>query len=275
MQVELMNNRSDASLPAELPPGQVDVWYVYQEKADSPQLLNAYRNLLTAEEQSAVDRYRFPHLRLQALVARALQRWVLSKYAPVAPAQWRFNKGAHGKPFVETPLVPAPAFNLSHSGGMVVCAVAAAQRVGVDVEDVNRDNASTGLADRYFAPAEAADVKRQTEEAMRNRFFRYWTLKEAYIKADGRGLSLPLDSFAFKLQHGAPPVLSFADGSDAATWRFGEITFPGRHHISIAVEPGVQEFRVVAREAIPLQENARPVIECCGSNHWFAVADEK
>ncbi len=263
-----------------LPPGQVDVWYVYQDKANRPELLDAYRGLLTGEEQTAVNRFRFPHLQLQALVARALQRWVLSKYAPVAPGEWRFGKAAHGKPFVQAPQVKAPAFNLSHSGGMIVCAVANARRIGVDVEDVNRDSASKGLAERYFAPAEADDVKRLSGDAMRNRFFRYWTLKEAYIKADGRGLTMPLHSFAFDLQKGSPPAIRFADGAEAGGWRFGEIDFPGKHHVSIAVEPSASEFRAVAREVVPLQDQfaaaAQPArqIECGQRNHWFAVADD-
>jgi len=276
-----MNQRSGGmASPGALPPGQVDVWYVYQHKVDNPALLEAYRGWLTAEEQAAVNRFRFPHLRLQALVARALQRWVLSKYVQVAPSQWRFAKGSHGKPFVESPRVQAPAFNLSHSGGMIVCAVAGASRVGVDVEDVNRESASTGLAERYFAPVEAADVKRLRGDAMRQQFFRYWTLKEAYIKADGRGLTMPLDSFAFDLQSGCPASMSFADGSDASGWSFGEIAFPGKHHISIAVEPGGHEFRAVAREAIPLVDDApadqhsQQPIQCSQLNKWFATAGD-
>jgi 4'-phosphopantetheinyl transferase len=122
------------SAPLHLPVGHVDVWYTYQEKADLPHLTEAYWQLITAEERTAVERFKLESTQRQALIARALQRWTLSHYAPVDPADWRFGREPRGKPFIQAPSGKFPAFNLSHSSGMIVCAVAWANCIGVDVE---------------------------------------------------------------------------------------------------------------------------------------------
>jgi 4'-phosphopantetheinyl transferase len=267
-----MNQAVACSSLRELLPGQVDIWYVYQNRVDIASLVDAYWQIITPEERNDVQRFRFDHLRVEALVARTLQRWVLSQYAPVKPSEWRFGKGPYGKPFVEAPVATCPSFNLSHSGGMIVCAVSWAASVGVDVEDVTRDLAIPDLARRFFAPPEADDVTRQPATMMRDRFYRYWTLKEAYVKATGLGISQPFDSFAFELQRGLPPMISFRDGGTPDAWRFAEISFPGRYHVSIAVDLRAHEFCAIAREVVPFSEIAPTTLECCCSNQWFAVS---
>lgn len=247
-----------------LPDGQVDLWYSAQEKAASPRLIRAYWQRLTAEERATVRRYKHTHVRHQALLARTLLRWVLSQYCPVDPADWRFGRGTFGKPFVAAPEGAFPAFNLSHSAGIVVCAVAWAQHVGVDVEGMGRRPNCTQLAQRYFAASEAADIARLSEAEQRDRFLRYWTLKEAYIKATGRGLTEPLNSFAFELRPDGDPIIHFSDGRNREDWRFGEVLIAGSHRVSVAtqgslvngmvIEPGNNHggrFRLMIREVVP------------------------
>jgi 4'-phosphopantetheinyl transferase len=113
------------------------------------------------------------------------------------------------------------------------------------------------LADRYFAPAEAADIAGLPRVQQRDRFLRYWTLKEAYIKATGRGLSQALDAFAFELLPEHAPQIHFADGSSSAGWRFAEVACSSKHLVSVAVEwdePAGGPLRVIGREVVPFAE---------------------
>ncbi|TWT38932.1 4'-phosphopantetheinyl transferase family protein [Blastopirellula retiformator] len=268
-----MNEFDSCSSLRNCPTGVVEVWYVDTNRLDLANIIDTYWQIITPEERAAVERFRLQHLRVEALVARALQRWVLSQYAPVRPAQWRFAKGPFGRPYVKVPAVPCPSFNLSHSRGMVVCAVSSSKSVGVDVEDVTSDLDIMDLAKRYFAPPEANDVIRQPPEFMSDRFFRYWTLKEAYVKATGFGLSLLLDSFAIELNDSVPPRISFYGRRCRGTWRFAELSFPGRYHVSIAADSDSEHFQVIAREVVPFSKALSTTIECCSNNLWFAVSN--
>jgi 4'-phosphopantetheinyl transferase len=115
------------------------------------------------------------------------------------PADWRFATGEFGKPYLADPPVGRDVrFNLSHSRSRVAVALALGAEVGVDVEALDRaERFDSGIADAYFAPDEAAALRAIDDEALRReQFLRLWTLKEAWIKATGRGLSQPLDAFS-------------------------------------------------------------------------------
>src|SRR5690606_33310169 len=98
----------------------------------------------------------------------------------------------------DVPLV----FNLSHTDGLIACAVSRGREVGVDVEWLDRRGGDIDVADRFFSRYEVQALYAQPPERRRDRFFRYWTLKESYIKARGMGLALPLDRFSFELDRG-------------------------------------------------------------------------
>jgi 4'-phosphopantetheinyl transferase len=151
-------------------------------------------------------------------------RSCLSHYCPeIAPAAWRFVENEHGRPDV-APSVGAPpiVFNLSHTEGLAACAVVLDAPVGVDVEWVDRRSATTEIADRFFAAAEVEQLHATPPAAQKSRFFDFWTLKESYIKARGKGLALPLAQFAFSVVEGPPIRLSVAPqlGDDPARWEF-------------------------------------------------------
>ncbi len=188
-----------------LPVDHVDVELVQTAAVDISAHEPIYRQLTTPDENERMARFVFERDRWQFLITRALVRTMLSRYATVAPADWRFITNEYGRPEVlDRPAGVADLrFNLSHTDGLIACAVTVGREVGVDVERITRA-VTHDIPGRFFAPREVADLRALPEHDQPRVFFDYWTLKEAYIKARGMGLSLPLSDFAFCLR---PPAL--------------------------------------------------------------------
>ena len=117
------------------------------------------------------------------------------KQAAVDPAAWRFRSGAHGRPEIAAPQSPL-RFNLSHTEGLAACAIADGDNVGIDVENVTRKH-SRRLAERVFSRRERKTLRELPAAEQARRFFELWTLKEAYLKARGLGLSIPPGALSF------------------------------------------------------------------------------
>jgi 4'-phosphopantetheinyl transferase len=224
--------------------GQVDVWLVSLHGVCG-ELQHAYLQLLSEPERAKWQRFVAENARLQYLVSRALVRTTLSRYADVPEHAWRFEANRYGRPHVSQPRsLRKFQFNLSNTTGLVVCAVAEDCDIGIDVENFARDLDTDALAPSVFAPMELTDFFAQaTPGDRRNRFFSYWTLKEAYIKARGMGLSLPLDSFWFDLG-GPSPRLHVTDrcGDRPERWRFYQYapTLEYRMAVAAAVPSGAE-----------------------------------
>lgn len=242
-----------------LPPGQAHLWHVSLDEVGDPALLASYRAVMSPEETQRHQRYRFERDRLQYLVTRALVRGTLSRYANVDPAAWTFRDNAYGRPEIAGPDGhSALRFNLSNTHGMVVCLVAYGREVGVDVEDTCRLSQTSEIADRFFAPAEVAALRALPVSQQRHRFFEYWTLKEAYIKARGMGLAIPLEKFAFLLEPGSPVriVIDPSLGDDATRWQFAQFALSPRHTSAAAVERvGHANVEWAVRRTIPLTDS--------------------
>jgi 4'-phosphopantetheinyl transferase len=238
-----------------LPDDEVHLWYLFPEELGDPVLLARYERLLAPGERARRDRYRFEHSRREYLFTRALVRTVLSRYAPVAPEAWTFRENAWGRPEIDRPEQAAIRFNLSNTRGLIACAVARDREVGVDVEDIERPGETVALADRFFSPIEVAALGALPGDRRRSRFFDYWTLKEAYIKARGMGLSIPLDQFSFLLDQGGPIRVAFDPrlADDPASWQFEQFPLSPAHRTSAAVRRGDgPDLRFVVRRAVPL-----------------------
>lgn len=138
--------------------------------------------------------------------------------------------GEHGKPHFSA--YPDFHFNLSHSGSKVLCVVAG-QPVGCDVEKVTKVNEA--LAKRFFAAEEYTALLAQPEGARDEFFFRLWTLKESFIKATGRGLSLPLDAFSV---HIGQEEISVAQDIDPAPYAFYEFELDGGYRCACCICDG-------------------------------------
>jgi 4'-phosphopantetheinyl transferase len=183
-----------------LPAGEVHLWIAPAGGDEGEDPAAAARGILSAEEIARLGRIRPAATRRLFLTARRLLRETLSRYADRPPAEWRFVTNAHGKPRLAPETGGAPlSFNLSHTAGIAVLAVTRGAEIGLDVERTDRRVQALRLAERFFSPGEAAALAALPPEAMRERFFHHWTLKEACLKALGRGLSLPIHSIAFAL----------------------------------------------------------------------------
>ena len=114
--------------------GEVDVWLTAPDVIDADQL-RAYETLMDAKERDRWQRFRVPKSRLIHLVARALLRTTLSRYADVEPTRWRFETNEYGRPYIATPEIGRDLrFNLSHTDGLVVLAIAEGCEIGIDIE---------------------------------------------------------------------------------------------------------------------------------------------
>jgi 4'-phosphopantetheinyl transferase len=240
-----------------LPVDEIHVWYVLPDAIVEPALLARYEALLTARERVRRDRYMFDRNRREYLFTRALVRTTLSRYAAVAPEAWTFHENAWGRPAIDDPEHAWLRFNLSNTRGLIACIVSRGRDVGVDVEDTDRAGETVAIADRFFSPREVASLRALPDASRRSRFFDYWTLKEAYIKARGMGLAIPLDQFSFLLDE-APPVRVAFDpelGDDHATWQFEQLTLTARHRTAAAIRRGAgPDLRLVVRETVPFGE---------------------
>jgi 4'-phosphopantetheinyl transferase len=166
----------------------------------SDDLLGRYFDLLSDEERQRNQRYHFAQDRRRDLIARALLRTQLAERLSTEPQSLIFTRGKHGKPALVSsdPSASYLQFNLSHAGDWIVLALAG-KPVGVDIEYTPRDNDVMAIADRYFFGNEINQLKSFNEDEQRQRFFDYWTLKEAYMKARGEGISLGLNNFGFSV----------------------------------------------------------------------------
>jgi len=193
---------------------------------------------LTADEHARMRRLVREGDRHTFAVTRALVRHTLSEYGATAPRDWRFETNAYGCPSVAPAQAGDPplSFNLSHTDGLVALAVTRGHAVGIDVERADRV-VREQVAERFFAPSEVADLHALPVDEQPRAFFEYWTLKEAYIKARGLGLAIPLADFAFALRPPAPPTITFVAGFDdrPGRWQFWQAWPTAAHRLSLAV----------------------------------------
>jgi 4'-phosphopantetheinyl transferase len=241
-----------------LSPREVHVWAADPDTIADEALLARYHAVMTPAERTQQARFHFARDRHRYLVTRALVRSVLSHYTGVAPEAWRFVANEYGCPAIaEPPGFPRVRFNLSHTTGMIVCAVALGHEVGVDVEDTTRRGETVSIADRYFSPSEVRDLHAIPEAERRARFFEYWTLKESYIKARGMGLSLPLEQFSFRLRERGTIGIAFDPRlrDTPRHWQFRLWRPTPRHQVALAVRrTDEDDLAIRIRRAVPLLE---------------------
>ena len=216
--------------------------------------LDAYRALMSPDEHERMGRFVFEKDRKAFLLTRALVRTTLSRYASIAPADWQFIANVHGRPeILDRPSgVPDLRFNISHTNGLIACAVTIGREVGVDVEHIGR-HLTHDVAGRHFAPREVSDLRKLPEDEQRKVFFDYWTLKESYIKARGFGLALPLGDFAFKLNPPHSPEITFEPSleDDPDSWQFLQDWPTPQHRLALAVRRESADLPVRIREVVP------------------------
>lgn len=198
--------------------------YLVNDAAVAAETLSALgRSVVSPEEHRRVERFHAARDRRQALATRALLRTVLSRYHPaIRPSDWSFEVNAYGRPAIASGLDAPLRFNLSHSHGVIALLVAHDIEIGVDIEWRDRAVDVMDLADQVFAPVEKSDLQFLSPSHQRDRFFDLWTLKEAYTKARGMGLSIPLSDIAFRFGENGQLATAFAQslGDVPSRWRF-------------------------------------------------------
>ncbi|HEX6702551.1 MAG TPA: 4'-phosphopantetheinyl transferase superfamily protein [Gaiellaceae bacterium] len=181
--------------------------------------------VLSEPERSRARRFRFARDRRRYVVMRGVLRTLLGRHLDVSPARVRFGRAARGKPVLAEPAADV-RFNVTHAGAVGLVAFALGRDVGVDVERPNAAVDPLSLAGHFFAPSEVARLRSLPEEQRERAFLECWTRKEAYTKALGLGLFLPLDSFEVAFGPGVEPALVAAADPDADGRRFAVLGLP-------------------------------------------------
>lgn len=212
----------------DLAAAEVHVWQADLEV--SAGMLPELRATLSADELTRAARFHFPRDRDRFTAAHAIVRVILGGYLQASPAALEFSNNEYGKPALAGNWRDGPRFNLSHSGELVVIAIARDREVGVDVEQYVPDRADLTVAEYYFSPAEVARLRALPESVRPRAFFTCWTRKEAYIKALGMGLAIPLDSFDVSLAPDEPAaLLRSAVTADVGTWQLRHLELGERY----------------------------------------------
>lgn len=213
--------------------GEIHVWRA--ELDCEERTLQRLEPSLSRDERARAARFHFLADRNHFVVARAALRDLLSRYTGRPADEIQFEYARFGKPSLSTKCERKPVrFNISHSGGLALLAFSLRRELGIDVERVRPDFGGDDVAERYFAPEEVAEL-RALPTALRDKgFFHCWTRKEAYLKARGDGLQIPLKSFSVSVTPGAPERLN---ATDSRHWRLQSLQ-PNETHVGALVGEG-------------------------------------
>lgn len=195
--------------------------------------LQAYDSLLAPDERGRAARFHFEVHRRRFMIGRARLRILLASYLKTTPAALTFSYTDHGKPYLSgQPL----SFNLSHSEDAAALGITSNRNIGVDIEKIRHD-ITEGIAERYFASAEVRALRSLPPTQQPGAFFRCWTRKEAYIKARGGGLSIPLADFEVPLDAtGNLSLVHYRDPGEGARWSLQDVPMTGDYIAAVVVE---------------------------------------
>ncbi len=209
-----------AAIP--LPTADLDLWHIdLDATAHTPEAEASWRSLLSPDERERADRFHFDQDRQSFSATRAILRILLAAYLGTLPQQVLFAFSEKGKPRLAGPHGSCGlAFNVSHSGSAALLGFSLRSHIGVDIEKIRSDFDTDAIAKRFFSPAEQEHLSRLPAERRPLDFFRCWTLKEAFIKALGEGLSHPLHQFDVAMDPEGPVRLTTRPSArEAEHWR--------------------------------------------------------
>jgi 4'-phosphopantetheinyl transferase len=221
-----------------LPPDEVHVWRARLEQVRG--YLASLVHLLSPEERERADGFHFEPDRRRCILARGLLRLLLGHCLGRPANQLQFEYNEFGKPVLAGGLQPSVQFNLSHSGDFVLIAISRGRALGVDIERMRVDVAAKEIAERFFSVEECRALDTIAPAARCAAFFDCWTRKEAYLKARGDGLSLPLDGFDVSFLPGDQPRLLATrhDPAEVHRWSLHALDGGDGYKAALAVEGG-------------------------------------
>jgi 4'-phosphopantetheinyl transferase len=217
----------------ELVEGEIHVWRACLDCEDK--MLLQFEATLTSDEKARADRFFFQRDRKSFVITRGILRELLARYLNRTPPQLEFDYNPQGKPFLHSDLIGRPVqFNVSHSHGLALFAFSVGRHLGVDIELIRPNSAGDEIAERYFSPQEVMELRALPLRLRDEGFFLCWTRKEAYVKARGEGLHIPLVSFHVSLTPGQPERLQSPDSSN---WSLLSLR-PSPEHVGALVGEG-------------------------------------
>ncbi len=235
-------------MTAPLPRHEAHLWLVKPETIRDSTVLVEFRTLLSAEERQQCDRFHFPEDSHQYLISHTMVRKVLSRYVDLPPAEWRFSRSKHGRPEIANRDVPNIRFNLTHTRGLAACIVTRESECGVDAEKLGSRHDLTGIAQRMFPAEERLLLEHLSSEEQIEAFFARWTLREAFVKAKGIGISYPTRKLHFDITDDDTIRVRFDTelDEDDSQWQF-KLLRPTEEHIAATAlrAGGPDKYRVV------------------------------
>lgn len=234
---------------------EAHIWITYIDKQCDRKLLEEYRAILSEDEQKRYKSFFFEHHRNQYLVSHALLRTTLSSYVNIPPNNWIFSYNFYGRPKIcKPPCTPELRFNLSRTQGIAVCLIASNIDVGIDIESEKNLNDPKLLYGHVLSPVEISRLQRVSGQTLKKKFLIYWTLKEAYIKAIGTGLSFPLTQVSFKLHPHGSAHISFdtKQKDNPSDWQFAYFSPTPKHILALALRKKKRDdLKIKIFEVIP------------------------
>jgi len=221
---------------------EIHLWQLEQADFELSSLQNECLAWLTEPELKRFQRFQFDRHRKQLLLGRILMRVALSSYnKSISPSSWNFTHNDYGKPAISEEQNSASLyFNLSHSAEKVVLAVSRCKDIGIDVECARKPRRIAAIAQRYFSDKEASQLLSLSEDQQQSRFYDLWTLKEAYIKACGMGLAIPLQHFSYGFSGGDRLTVEFdaRRNDEEAAWQFWQLSAGFDFKLAVAAKAG-------------------------------------
>lgn len=228
------------------------VWILRARQIRSPDWAQACQSVLVQEERLRLETFARACDRRNYLLARGLTRFALSDCLPaVAPQDWRFRQTAHGRPELAQPTTPTPLrFNISHTQDLIAVIVCGPE-CGIDVERIDRQIDVSALSAHVLSFNEQAQLSELPNGYRSAAFFSYWTLKEAYTKALGLGLSVPFESVEFNLWPSPAIRTPTASAHGAGYWQFEQWFATSEHLLALAI----RQVDRSTRHTITLHDN--------------------
>jgi 4'-phosphopantetheinyl transferase len=215
----------------------VHVWRAYLD--EPAQQRASFLHTLAADERTRAERFYFQRDRERFVTAHGVLRAILGLYLNRAPESLSFCYSSHGKAALACESGgDAIRFNMSHAHGVALYAVTRGREIGIDLEFIRCDLETEQIAERFFSRSEIAALRALPLSLRKHAFFLCWTRKEAYIKARGEGLSIPLDQFDVSLIPGEPAALlsTQSDADEALRWSLEELALGSGYAAALAVE---------------------------------------